>query len=109
MAPAAVDYAAVSTDPAYNNSLSHAPFADDKPTLFSNNLCPFAQRANLALLESGIPFQKVEINPQSKPSWYNTEVNPRSKVPSMKDPQVDSVLVESALLTEYVAEKYAQR
>ncbi|KAI9327704.1 glutathione S-transferase [Zopfochytrium polystomum] len=107
MAPAAVDYAATG-DSAYNNSLPHAPFADDKPTLFTSIVCPFAQRAHLTLLESGIPFQKVEINLQSKPSWYNAEVNPRSKVPAIKDPNVDSVLIESALLAEYVAEKYAQ-
>ncbi|KAJ3338429.1 Glutathione S-transferase protein [Gonapodya sp. JEL0774] len=104
MAP--VDYTATHT-PTYTNSLPHAPVSEDKLTLFTSIVCPFAQRTHLTLLEGAIPFHKVEIDLQNKPSWYNAEVNPRSKVPALKEPGVEGSLIESAILSEYLAEKFA--
>ncbi|KXS09476.1 hypothetical protein M427DRAFT_63984 [Gonapodya prolifera JEL478] len=105
MAPT-VDYTATS-DSAFTNSLEHAYFSSDKPTFFTNIGCPFAQRANLTLLEGNIPFHRVEIDLQNKPKWYNSEVNPRSKVPAFRDLGDEEILIESAILSEYLAEKYA--
>lgn len=49
-----------------------------KITLYTNHLCPYAQRAHITLKELKLPFEEVII-PLDKPRepWY-LEVNPVS-------------------------------
>ncbi len=53
------------------------------PTLYVHTLCPYAERAFLALLEKGTHFTLVHIDLSSKPSWYR-QVNPRGLVPAVE-------------------------
>ena len=43
--------------------------------LYSNKSCPWAQRVRIALLETGVKYEEVEIDLQNKPEWY-VKINP---------------------------------
>jgi hypothetical protein len=76
-----------------------AAAATEPLLLYSARVCPWAQRATLALEETGLPHSIYEIDLQvspaclddgvqtltaplqNKPAWYNSKVNPASKVP----------------------------
>ncbi|KAI5823761.1 thioredoxin-like protein [Schizophyllum commune Tattone D] len=51
-------------------------------TLYTAKICPYAQRAEIALAETGLPFRRVEIDLRNKPEWY-PNVNPRGQVPAI--------------------------
>ncbi|TRM59564.1 thioredoxin-like protein [Schizophyllum amplum] len=51
-------------------------------TLYTAKICPYAQRAEIALAETGLPFKRVEIDLKNKPEWY-PKVNPRLQVPAI--------------------------
>lgn len=51
--------------------------------LYSAQICPYAARTRLVLLEKNIPFEFTEIDLSAKPSWF-AEVSPYSKVPVLK-------------------------
>lgn len=40
------------------------------PTFYYNIVCPFAQRASIALKETGTLAEKVSIDLANKPEWY---------------------------------------
>lgn len=73
-------------------------------TLYSAKVCPFSQRAELALEEAAIPHKKFYIDLKNKPEWYAPGVNPLSKVPVIAyggpDVQPDDPSPESAKITE---------
>ena len=69
-----------------------------KLTLISHDLCPYVQRAVIALTEKGVRFDRVYIDLASKPDWF-LAVSPLGKVPLL---QVDdAVIFESAVILEY--------
>jgi len=39
-------------------------------TLVSHHLCPYVQRAAIALSEKGIEFEKIMIDLADKPEWF---------------------------------------
>ncbi|RVD65842.1 hypothetical protein EN751_39205, partial [Mesorhizobium sp. M4A.F.Ca.ET.029.04.2.1] len=41
-----------------------------KLTLVSHHLCPYVQRAAIALAEKGVPFERVMIDLADKPAWF---------------------------------------
>lgn len=90
--------------PAQTSAMAAA--ATEPLLLYSARICPWAQRATLALQETGLPHSIYEIDlqvrsfwtaskeihcltspacasllTQNKPSWYNSKINPASKVP----------------------------
>jgi glutathione S-transferase len=69
--------------------------------LVSAEVCPFAQRSRLALLEKELPFELVEINLDNKPDWF-TNVSPYSKVPVLL--HGDTTIFESTVINEYLDE-----
>lgn len=70
-------------------------------TLVSFDLCPYVQRAAIALAEKGVPFGRRDIDLANKPAWF-TAISPLGKVPLL---QVDDdVLFESAVIVEYLDE-----
>ncbi|BGP54730.1 hypothetical protein JCM8202_003237 [Rhodotorula sphaerocarpa] len=83
-------------------------------TIFSARICPWAQRATLALREVGAyqngSVQHVEIDLQNKPEWYASKVNPASKVPVIRvgeEGAPDTLNIpESAVCLELVAELF---
>jgi glutathione S-transferase len=71
--------------------------------LYSAVLCPFAHRVRLTLLEKGIPFESIEIDPQNKPANF-LEISPYGKVPVLK--HGDNRVWESAIINEYLEEVF---
>jgi len=72
---------------------------------FTNKMCPFAQKAWVALEEKNVAFELVEIGlygSGGKPSWF-LEMNPKGLVPVLK--HGEKVVVESNDILKYV-DKY---
>ncbi|MDB5489264.1 MAG: glutathione S-transferase family protein [Reyranella sp.] len=70
-------------------------------TLVSFDLCPYVQRAAIALAEKGVPFERRDVDLANKPAWFMA-ISPLGKVPLL---QVDDdVLFESAVIVEYLDE-----
>jgi glutathione S-transferase len=72
-----------------------------KLTLVSHELCPFVQRAAIALAEKGVAFERVTIDLANKPDWF-LAISPLGKVPLLKVD--DAVIFESAVIVEYLEE-----
>lgn len=73
--------------------------------LVSHHLCPYVQRAAIALTEKGIPFTRTYIDLNRKPDWF-TAISPLGKVPLLRVRENDGevVLFESAVILEYLEE-----
>ena len=69
--------------------------------LVSFKLCPYVQRAVIALKEKQLPYTITYIDIMDPPDWFK-EISPLGKVPLLK---VDNeVLFESAVISEYINE-----
>ena len=70
-------------------------------TLISHKLCPYVQRAVIALKEKGVPFERIDIDLVNKPDWF-LAISPLGKTPVL---QVgDKAIFESAVILEYLEE-----
>ena len=75
-------------------------------TLVSHLLCPYVQRAAIALLEKGVVFERVVVDLANKPDWF-TAISPLGKVPLLRVPQPggqEAILFESNVICEYLEE-----
>jgi glutathione S-transferase len=66
-------------------------------TLISHNLCPYVQRAAIALLEKDVAFERITIDLSNKPDWF-LAISPTGKVPLLRVARGDgskAVLFES--------------
>ena len=75
-------------------------------TLVSHHLCPYVQRAAIALSEKGVVFERVTIDLAAKPDWFKA-VSPLGKVPLLRVARPgrgEAVLFESAVICEYIEE-----
>jgi glutathione S-transferase len=70
-------------------------------TLVSYDLCPYVQRAAIALAEKGGDFRRVDVDLADKPEWFRA-ISPLGKVPLLR--VGDDVLFESAAIVEYIEE-----
>ncbi|MBB3460887.1 glutathione S-transferase family protein [Rhizobium sp. BK377] len=80
-----------------------------KLTLISHHLCPYVQRAAIALLEKGVPFERIDIDLADKPDWF-LKISPLGKVPLLRiqeDDGREEVLFESSVICEYLEETQA--
>jgi glutathione S-transferase len=69
--------------------------------LISHKLCPYVQRAVIALTEKGIAFERIDIDLAHKPDWF-LAISPLGKTPVL---QVGDVAIfESAVILEYLEE-----
>jgi glutathione S-transferase len=69
--------------------------------LVSHHLCPYVQRAAIALAEKGAAFERMTISLDAKPAWF-TALSPLGKVPLLR--VGDAVLFESAAICEFIEE-----
>lgn len=70
-------------------------------TLVSHHLCPYVQRAAIALAEKAVPFERVDVDLANKPDWF-LAISPLGKTPVLK---VGSrAIFESAVILEYLEE-----
>lgn len=69
--------------------------------LISHKLCPYVQRAVIALTEKGVAFDRIDIDLANKPDWF-LKVSPLGRTPVL---QVgDAAIFESAVILEYLEE-----
>ena len=73
-------------------------------TLVSFDLCPYVQRAAIALAEKRVPFERRTVDLAARPDWFKA-LSPLGKVPLL---QVgETVLFESAVIVEYLEDTQA--
>jgi glutathione S-transferase len=84
------------------------PEAAMKLTLVSHKLCPYVQRAVIALREKGVPFQRIDIDLANKPDWFLT-ISPLGKVPALLVERngTEVALFESNVICEYIEDTQA--
>ncbi len=76
-----------------------------KLRLIQSEVCPYAQRTHMCLLEKSLKFEVIEIDLSKKPAWFE-EISPYSKVPVL---QHDSLkLYESSIINEYLEERFRE-
>jgi glutathione S-transferase len=69
--------------------------------LISHKLCPYVQRAVIALSEKDVVFERIDIDLANKPDWF-LAISPLGKTPVL---QVgDTAIFESAVILEYLEE-----
>ena len=73
--------------------------------LISHKLCPYVQRAVIALNEKGVPFERIDIDLANKPDWF-LELSPLGKVPVLvvATDKGEVALFESNVICEYIEE-----
>src|SRR5437899_2032784 len=91
-------------------------------TLVSHRLCPYVQRAAIALAEKGVAFERRDVDLSCKPDWFKA-ISPLGKTPVLlvHAPQKwepvlrsrtctnngDAAIFESAVILEYLEETQA--
>ena len=78
--------------------------------LISHKLCPYVQRAVIALSEKGVPFERIDIDLANKPDWF-LKISPLGKVPVLvvTTEQGEVALFESNVIREYIEETQGGR
>lgn len=76
--------------------------------LISHKLCPYVQRAVIALTEKNVPFERIDIDLANKPDWF-LKISPLGKVPVLLVNTDDGevALFESNVICEYIEETQA--
>jgi glutathione S-transferase len=76
--------------------------------LISHKLCPYVQRAVIALTEKGVRFERIDIDLANKPEWF-LKISPLGKVPVLvvATERGDVALFESNVICEYIEETQA--
>src|SRR5215469_604260 len=72
--------------------------------LISHKLCPYVQRAVIALTEKGVPFERIDIDLSNKPEWF-LKISPLGKTPVLL--VGEHAIFESAVILEYLEETQA--
>jgi glutathione S-transferase len=70
-------------------------------TLISHHLCPYVQRAVIALTEKRVAFERIDIDLANKPDWF-VAISPLGKTPVLR--VGNSAIFESAVILEYLEE-----
>ncbi len=73
----------------------------EKLKLISHKLCPYVQRAVIALKEKDVPFERIDIDLDNKPDWF-LKVSPLGKTPVLL--VGDKAIFEFAVILEYLEE-----
>lgn len=76
--------------------------------LISHKLCPYVQRAVIALTEKGVPFERIDVDLANKPDWF-LKISPLGKVPvlTVATDRGEVALFESNVICEYIEETQA--
>jgi len=70
-------------------------------TLISHALCPYVQRAVIALTEKGVTCERVYVDLAHKPGWFQA-LSPLGKTPVLR--VGNTAIFESAVILEYLEE-----
>ena len=74
-------------------------------TLYDADRCPYCARVRIVLAEKGVQYETVIVDLGDRPAWIY-EKNPLGKVPVLEEG--DFVLPESAVINEYLEERYPE-
>ena len=74
-------------------------------TLYDAPRCPYCARVRIVLAEKDIPHETLVIDLANRPAWLY-EKNPTGKVPVVEED--GWVLPESAVIAEYLEERYPE-
>ena len=74
---------------------------DTKLRLVSHKLCPYVQRAVIALTEKRAPFERIDVDLSNKPDWFKA-ISPLGKTPVLS--VGETAIFESAVILEYLEE-----
>src|SRR3954449_13575081 len=69
--------------------------------LISHKLCPYVQRAVIALTEKGVEFERIDVDLANKPDWF-LALSPLGKTPVLQIG--NAAIFESAVILEYLEE-----
>src|SRR5947208_1223829 len=69
--------------------------------LISHKLCPYVQRAVIALTEKDVAFERIDVDLANKPDWF-LAISPLGKTPVLQVGEVP--IFESAVILEYLEE-----
>jgi glutathione S-transferase len=69
--------------------------------LVSHHLCPYVQRAAIALAEKGVAYERAYVDLANKPDWFKA-LSPLGKTPVLK--VGGTAIFESAVILEYLEE-----
>jgi glutathione S-transferase len=83
-----------------NGILSPREIDMSRLRLVSHHLCPYVQRAVIALAEKGVPHERTYIDLASKPDWL-WRLSPLGKVPLLLVDE-ETAVFESAVICEYL-------
>ena len=75
--------------------------------LISHKLCPYVQRAVIALNEKGVPFERIDIDLANKPDWF-LKISPLGKVPVLLVATADGEAALFESKRQAVAAKFAR-
>jgi glutathione S-transferase len=77
--------------------------------LISHKLCPYVQRAVIALSEKGVPFERIDIDLANKPDWF-LKISPLGKVPVLvvTTDAGEVALFESNVICEFIEDTQAR-
>jgi glutathione S-transferase len=74
-------------------------------TLYDADRCPYCARVRIVLAEKGIEYEPVYVDLDDRPAWVY-EKNPLGRVPVLEEDGF--VLPESAVIMEYLEERYPE-
>lgn len=72
--------------------------------LVSHHLCPYVQRAAIALAEKSVDYERLYVDLAAKPAWFEA-ISPLGKVPLLD--VGGRVIFESAAILEYLEDTIA--
>lgn len=84
------------------------PETKNELVLYTNVICPYAQRAHLVLNAKKVPYHVVYMDLWKKAEWY-TQKSPTGKVPALALTDQADPLIESLIIADYFDEKYPQK
>jgi glutathione S-transferase len=70
--------------------------------LFLFAICPFAQRVQMSLIHSELPFEKIILDPGNMPDDFSA-ISPLGNVPVLRVNKTESIF-ESAVINDYIAQ-----
>lgn len=79
------------------------PVPGENLVLVSHALCPYVQRAAIALHEKGVAFERIDIDLSNKPAWF-LALNPLGKTPVLLVPRNGrfETVFESAVICDFL-------
>ncbi len=78
------------------------------PILVSHPMCPYVQRASIALTEKAVAFERIDVDLSNKPDWFKA-ISPLGKVPLLRvrlPGEDETVLFESVAILEYLEDTH---